>query len=179
MSPVAAPNLRRDVNNALQRLLHVAWRLDEGSVLLFVLIDMGTVVMLLPSCFIELVHLAAGFVFCHPKSGLGSRLGMAVAVGSVFLGHNLAGLLQLSCIRRVFKGNIDDWLEHLPKFRALVETVQEGGAIFLVLLRLTPVVPFPMSNIFFSLVPIPVRQWLLGSLGLLPRKSFTSQGMQE
>jgi uncharacterized membrane protein YdjX (TVP38/TMEM64 family) len=74
-----------------------------------------------------------------------------------------------------FVSRLDDggWLRFLsktPKTAALVRRLQTGSLAVVMLARLSPVLPFAVMNVVFSLVRMPLRPFLWGSLwGMLPR----------
>jgi uncharacterized membrane protein YdjX (TVP38/TMEM64 family) len=56
-----------------------------------------------------------------------------------------------------------------PKARALADLAAEGGALTVILIRLSPLLPFTPSNAVLGLTPLRLRDLLLGTLlGMAP-----------
>ncbi|WP_114751202.1 TVP38/TMEM64 family protein [Pleomorphovibrio marinus] len=138
------------------------WELETNQgwrPLLFVIASASAMgLALLPTTFVSvLTGLIWGweyFVLLIIAYTLGTILGYYT--GSVFTRDQLNPLLQ-----------------PFPKAKKLVETNSEKPAHLIFLIRLSPVIPFALSNILFSLMNIPIKKvvWW-GLLGMLPRTSI-------
>ncbi|UKO96440.1 TVP38/TMEM64 family protein [Nostoc sp. UHCC 0870] len=65
-----------------------------------------------------------------------------------------------------------DWvckqLEKYPKFKAIDQAVAQEGWKIVLLTRLSPVFPFNLLNYAFGVTQISLKDYILGSLGILP-----------
>ncbi len=105
-----------------------------------------------------LVALIAGFF-------LGFR-----AVPSLVLAYAAASLLGYEAARWLDGGRLLARLSQKPKVRQLVERVREREFSVTALARLSPVLPFALTNVLFSFVNVSRKNLLLGGLlGMLPR----------
>lgn len=105
-----------------------------------------------------LFTIAAGLVF-----GLG--WGFPVVMVGATLGASLAFLLGRYLVRERIKGVI----EKRPKFQAVDQAVSEEGWKVVLLLRLSPLVPFNLQNYFFGLTNIKFRHYVFATfIGIIP-----------
>jgi uncharacterized membrane protein YdjX (TVP38/TMEM64 family) len=124
-----------------------------GPVIYFVLYVLSTVV-LAPS---PLMSIAAGVAF--------GWWGLPLAVISATAG----GACSFFLSRYFFGETLEDWLMQRPVSKAAKNAVDEGGWRVLVLLRLSPVVPFGLLNYLLGLTNIPATTYLLWTaIGILP-----------
>ncbi len=65
--------------------------------------------------------------------------------------------------RYIFRRSIEQRLLARPGFAAIDRAVSERGWVIVALLRLSPVVPFNLSNYFFGLTGIGLRRYVLAS----------------
>ncbi len=59
-------------------------------------------------------------------------------------------------------------LSHQPKFRAIQAAVARSGFRIVLLTRLSPLFPFNLLNYAFGITTVSVRDYILGSVGMLP-----------
>lgn len=125
-----------------------------GPVLL-VLVYVAACVFMIPG---SLLTLGAGFVF-----------GIGPGFLAVVLGSNLGAAAAFVTGRTLLRGWVERRLAGTPRFRALDRAVGEAGFKLVLLLRLSPVVPFNVINYMLSLTGIPLRAYVPASvLGMLP-----------
>jgi uncharacterized membrane protein YdjX (TVP38/TMEM64 family) len=106
----------------------------------------------------SLLTLGAGFLY-------GLAGGLAVVVPGSVLGAMLAFLLG----RTVLRGPIAARMKKHPRFRAVDQAVAEEAFKVVLLLRLSPVVPFNLLNYGLGVTRVPWGTYLLASLlGMLP-----------
>jgi len=127
------------------------WR---GAAVFFVVYALS-VVALVPGL---LLTLAAGFAY-------GPFLGLAIASSASVTGATLAFLLGRTLLR--------DWVERQvaasPKARALDRALARQSFRLVLLLRLSPILPFNLLNYALSLSRVRVRDYVLASfIGMLP-----------
>jgi uncharacterized membrane protein YdjX (TVP38/TMEM64 family) len=70
--------------------------------------------------------------------------------------------------RYAFRAAIHRWLSHHMVLARIDEEIARRGWRFVLLLRLSPVVPFSLGSYAFGLTTISLHSFLLGTLGALP-----------
>jgi uncharacterized membrane protein YdjX (TVP38/TMEM64 family) len=81
----------------------------------------------------------------------------------------LASILAFLVARHLLRDRIAALVARRPKYRALDEAVAEDGWTVVVLLRLSPVVPFNLQNYALGITGIGFLQYLAGTLiGIVP-----------
>lgn len=70
--------------------------------------------------------------------------------------------------RYAFRALIHRWLSHHMVLARIDEEIARRGWHFVLLLRLSPVVPFGLGSYAFGLTTVTLRSFLLGTLGALP-----------
>lgn len=71
--------------------------------------------------------------------------------------------------RYLFRGRFRDWLMHRPKLAAVDRAVTRRGPLLVLLLRFSPVFPFPILNYALGLTHIPVKGFFVATfLGMIP-----------
>lgn len=116
-------------------------------------------------------NLGAGYLF-------GFTIGAPVAVCGALLGANGAFLMGRYFVR--------EWAETTMnsdrRFRAIDRAIKKGGTYLVALLRVSPVMPFPVLSYVFGVTQISWADHCLGTLlGLLPAtviESYVGQEMQ-
>jgi uncharacterized membrane protein YdjX (TVP38/TMEM64 family) len=122
---------------------------------LFVLSYVAATVLLVPG---TILTLAAGFVF-----------GLPVGVALVSL-SSVAGATCAFLIGRYFAR---DWVQQriakMPRFDALDRATHHDGFLIVLLVRLSPLFPFNVSNYGLSITAARLRDYVLASwIGMLP-----------
>ena len=113
------------------------------------------VVLLVPG---SAVTLAAGAVFGPVWGLVAASLGSTMGASAAFLVARLAG-----------RDRFAQMMERHPRFRAVDSAISDGGWKVVAMLRLTPVVPFSISNYLFGLTAIRFAPYVLASwLFMLP-----------
>jgi rSAM/selenodomain-associated transferase 2 len=126
-----------------------------GGALLVALLYVAATVLLLPASWLTLV---VGAVY-------GPWFGYALVAPASLVGATLAFLLGRGALRPA----VEQRWGGGARFRALQRAVDREGARILVLVRLSPVFPFNLSNYAFGLTRLPLGVYVLGSfLGMLP-----------
>ncbi len=133
------------------------WIADLGTVglIVFIFAYAAFALLMLPGA---ILTIGAGFIF-----GLGWGFA-AVSVGST-LGASLAFLLG----RFVARDKIRALTADKPTFRQIDRAIGERGARLIFLLRLSPIVPFNLSNYFYGLTAVRFWPYVLASwVGMMP-----------
>jgi len=115
-------------------------------------------VALLPAA---LMSILAGAAWPH----LGGLAGFAVALPAA----TLAACASFIIARYFFSGRFRAWLLGRPRLHAVERAVNQKGAALVFLLRLSPMLPFPVLNYIFGLTLIPFHKYALATaVGLIP-----------
>jgi uncharacterized membrane protein YdjX (TVP38/TMEM64 family) len=125
------------------------------GVLLFVLVYVLSTIALIPG---SILTLAAGFAY-------GPLWGLAIVSPASVAGATAAFVLGRTLLRK--------WVERKmrtsPKARAIDAAVEREGFKLVLLLRLSPLIPFDILNYVLSLSKLRLRTYVLASfLGMLP-----------
>jgi uncharacterized membrane protein YdjX (TVP38/TMEM64 family) len=91
--------------------------------------------------------------------------GAMVAVPSATLTATTAFIVG----RYLFRGRFRDWLMHRPRLMAIDRAVTRRGPLLVLLLRFSPVFPFPILNYALGLTHIPLKGFVVATLlGMVP-----------
>lgn len=129
--------------------------LGPWGIVIFIAVYVLATVLLLPG---SILTVGAGFVF-----GLGWAF-LAVSIGST-VGAALAFLIA----RFVAREKIEAMAKDNKTFRRIDKAIGEQGAKLVFLLRLSPVIPFNLSNYFYGLTAVKFWPYVVASwIGMLP-----------
>lgn len=120
----------------------------------FILVYVVATVFLVPGA---VLSLAAGAVF-----------GFWRGVALVFIGAVLGSSVAFGLSRRFAHRYIAHWLEKDTRVGAVSRALAGQGFRGVALLRLSPVIPYNILNYILGLTRLPFRDYLLGSIGMLP-----------
>lgn len=134
----------------------LAWIDGLGTVgaIAFILLYIVATVAFLPG---SIVTLGAGVVF-------------GVVAGSiyVFIGATLGATLAFLIGRYVARGWVTKKIEGNTQFQAVDKAVGREGLKIVLLTRLSPVFPFNLLNYAFGITGVSLRDYVLGSVGMIP-----------
>lgn len=133
------------------------WVGDLGAVglVVFALVYVAATVLLLPGA---ILTVGAGFAF-----GLGWGF-VVVSAGST-IGAALAFLIG----RFLARDRIEAMTSQAPKFRSVDRAIGQKGAKLIMLLRLSPLIPFNLSNYFYGLTAVRFWPYVMASwIGMMP-----------
>lgn len=104
------------------------------------------------------VALASGFFFGW------------VGIWGILISYPIAALIGRELGKWILaRHSRTSWLNH-ASFEAIVQQLGRRPLRLLIFMRLSPVLPFAMSNFLLAQLSIPIRTYLLGTmLGMLPR----------
>jgi len=129
--------------------------LGPAAYVLYVAAYVLVTVLMLPAI---LMTLGAGVVF-------GLVRGVAVAWTGATLGAAASFLIG----RYVARERVDRWIAANPRYAAIDRAIGRKGWRIVLLLRLSPLVPFVVSNYFYGLTAIAFWPYVAASaLGMLP-----------
>ncbi|HEY9909639.1 MAG TPA: TVP38/TMEM64 family protein [Thermosynechococcaceae cyanobacterium] len=101
---------------------------------------------------------------------IGGGAVFGVLMGSVYvlLGATLGATLAFLVGRYFARDWVNREIEKHPKFRAIDQAVAKSGFKIVLLTRLSPIFPFSLLNYAFSATQVSLRDYVLGSIGMLP-----------
>ncbi len=133
------------------------WVADLGvwGVLLFILVYIVATVLFFPA---SILTIGAGFIF-------GVLLGTMIVWIAATAGAALAFLIA----RYLARDQIEHKIANNPRFKRIDRAIGERGAKLVFLLRLSPLIPFNLSNYFYGLTSVRFWPYVLASwIGMLP-----------
>jgi uncharacterized membrane protein YdjX (TVP38/TMEM64 family) len=129
-------------------------RFGPWGPVVFIAIYIVATIAFLPGA---LLTMAAGALF-------GLWRGVALAFTGAVLGSTAAFALARSLARRP----VARWVARHARLSAISTAVASRGPTIVLLLRLSPVFPFNALNYALGVSPIRFRDYLIGSIGMLP-----------
>lgn len=142
----------------LQELLHTSliWIESFGTFepIVFILIYNVATIMFVPGV---LLTMSGGVLF-----GIG--WGSIYVIIAATLGATGAFLIGRYLCRELFCRMIEGY----PKFQAIDTAVAKDGFKIVLLTRLSPILPFNLLNYAFGVTQVSLKDYMLGSLGIIP-----------
>ncbi|MGB3138390.1 MAG: TVP38/TMEM64 family protein [Nodosilinea sp.] len=134
----------------------LAWIDGLGAIapLAFILLYIVITVAFVPA---SIVTLGAGVVF-----------GVVKGAFLVFIGAMLGATAAFLVGRYVARGWVASKIANNPKFQTLDDAIAREGRKIILLLRLSPVFPFNLLNYGLGLSQISLKDYVIGSTGILP-----------
>jgi uncharacterized membrane protein YdjX (TVP38/TMEM64 family) len=93
----------------------------------------------------------------------GALFGVVWGTVLVSVASTTAAALAFLIARHVARGAVEQMAARNPRFTAIDQGIREGGWKVVALLRLSPVVPFSLSNYLYGLTPVAFGPYLLAS----------------
>jgi uncharacterized membrane protein YdjX (TVP38/TMEM64 family) len=119
-----------------------------------------------------LVYVAATVLFVPGFAltvGAGFAFGLLRGVIAVSIGSTIGAALAFLIARYVARQKIEAMAGKNERFKAIDRAIGEQGARLIFLLRLSPLIPFNLSNYFYGLTGVRFWPYVLASwLGMLP-----------
>ena len=130
-------------------------QMGVAGIFVFIIVYAVGTVLLAPG---SVLTIGAGFVFGLWKGFL------AVSVGAT-LGASLAFLIA----RFIARDKVEEIARRNEKFRKIDNAIGKQGVKLIFLLRLSPVIPFNLSNYFYGLTGVKFWPYVLASwIGMIP-----------
>jgi uncharacterized membrane protein YdjX (TVP38/TMEM64 family) len=130
-------------------------QMGVAGIFIFIAVYAVATVLLAPGA---ILTIGAGFAFGLWKGFLAVSAGATLGASLAFL---VARFIAREKIEAVAKGN--------DKFRKIDNAIGEQGAKLIFLLRLSPVIPFNLSNYFYGLTSVKFWPYVLASwIGMMP-----------
>jgi uncharacterized membrane protein YdjX (TVP38/TMEM64 family) len=134
-----------------------SWVAHAGvaGIFIFVIVYAVATVLLAPG---SILTIGAGFAFGLGKGFLAVSAGSIIGAALAFL---VARFIARDRVEAIAKGN--------DKFRRIDNAIGKQGAKLIFLLRLSPVIPFNLSNYFYGLTAVKFWPYVLASwIGMMP-----------
>lgn len=148
-----------ELDARIQEILNHVEKTGITGQLVFAAITALSVVLMLPSV---MLTMGAGYLF-------GVVHGSALVVVSETIGATIAFLIA----RYLLGHKASSWLKQRAKISHVSHSVLAHGWQVIAAFRIIPFFPFKLSNYFFGLLPVTLRNYLLGTfLGLWPITLF-------
>ncbi|MET4702306.1 putative membrane protein YdjX (TVP38/TMEM64 family) [Constrictibacter sp. MBR-5] len=142
------------IDEWMLRLEHWVERLGMWGFAAFGLVYVLATVLLAPASALSIV---AGLVF--------GVMGIPLVLAAATVGASAAFLIG----RYIAQGKVQAMLDGRPRFAAIDRAVGDEGWKVVLLLRLSPLVPFNLQNYFFGITRIPFRDYVLATfVGIAP-----------
>jgi uncharacterized membrane protein YdjX (TVP38/TMEM64 family) len=101
--------------------------------------------------------------------GAGLIFGVARAFVVVLAAATLSAALSFLIARHLARRRVERWAAGNPRFRAIDAAIREQGWKVVALLRLSPLVPFSLSNYLYGLTAVRLGPYVLAStLAMIP-----------
>jgi uncharacterized membrane protein YdjX (TVP38/TMEM64 family) len=101
--------------------------------------------------------------------GAGLAFGLWRGFATVSAGSTLGAALAFLIARYCFRKKVEAVTKENPKFAAMDEAIDQGGWKMVALLRLSPLLPFNLSNYLYGVTKIGFWSYLAASwLGMIP-----------
>ena len=102
----------------------------------------------------------------------GAIFGFMQGILLVFIGAVIGSSLAFCLARWLVRERVSRWLSKDQRMLAVGQAVSAQGLIIILLLRLSPVIPYNMVNYALGLTHVKYCEFLIGSLGMLPGTFF-------
>lgn len=132
--------------------------------ILFTLVYIVATVCLIPG---SILTLGAGFVFTQTNEG-NQLKGTLIATVVVFIGASVGGTIAFLIARFVLQDTAKAMTTKYRIFRAIDSAIETNGLKIVVLLRLSPAIPFNVLNYLLGTTSISLRNYTIACVGLLP-----------
>jgi uncharacterized membrane protein YdjX (TVP38/TMEM64 family) len=101
--------------------------------------------------------------------GAGLVFGLVKGTLVVVVAANIAAVMAFVIARHLLRARVEAMAARDPRFAAIDAAIREEGWKVVALLRLSPLVPFSLSNYLYGLTPVALGPYALASfVGMLP-----------
>ena len=119
-------------------------------------------------CFVpgSIITVGVGFAFGRAFDSV--FVAVFLASTAVYIGASLGSLCCLLLGRYLFRAPVQRLAYHYPIFRAVDRALESNGFKIMLLLRLSPLIPYNALDYISGITSISIRQYSLALIGLLP-----------
>jgi uncharacterized membrane protein YdjX (TVP38/TMEM64 family) len=135
----------------------ISWvqQLGAAGVIVFIVAYTVATVLFLPGW---IFTVGAGLIY-------GIVGGTLVALTGAVIGATLAFLVA----RYILRKNIEEFAKKNPRFRAIDDAIGKNGWKIIGLLRLSPLIPFNLSNYFYGITAVSLKAYVaISAIGMIP-----------
>ncbi len=100
--------------------------------------------------------------------GAGALFGLLAGTVYAFVGATLGACLAFWLARSVGRARVERYVARHPRLSAVRQAVGTDGRRIVLLLRLSPVIPFSAINVVTAVTPIRFADFLVACIGMLP-----------
>jgi len=143
-----------DIQGALTNALNWINNLGPAAALVFMVIYIVATVLFIPA---SILTLGAGVVFGLIKGSI-----------YVYIAASIGASLAFLVGRYIARGWVEKQIEGNQRFKVIDQAVAEEGMKIVLLTRLSPIFPFNLLNYAYGLTKVTFRDYVLGTLGILP-----------
>jgi len=143
-----------DIQGVLTSALNWINNLGPLAAIVFMVIYMVATVLFVPA---SILTLGAGVVFGVIKGSL-----------YVYIAASIGASLAFLVGRYIARGWVEKQIEGNQRFKAIDQAVAEEGMKIVLLTRLSPIFPFNLLNYAYGLTKVTFRDYVVGTLGILP-----------
>jgi len=143
-----------DIQGLLTSALNWIDSLGPLAAIVFMAIYMVATVLFVPA---SILTLGAGVVFGLIQGSL-----------YVYIAASIGASLAFLVGRYVARGWVEKQIEGNQRFKAIDQAVAEEGMKIVLLTRLSPIFPFNLLNYAYGLTKVTFRDYVIGTLGILP-----------
>jgi len=118
----------------------------------------------------SILTLGAGFVFSAALNSLG--WGVLLGTGAVWVGASLGAIVSFLLGRYLFRSWVGVLTEKYTIFKALDNALMDKGLRIMVLLRLSPIVPFNVLNYMAGVTGVQLWHYAVACVAMLPGTIF-------
>jgi uncharacterized membrane protein YdjX (TVP38/TMEM64 family) len=129
-------------------------RVGPWAPLLFILVYIIATIGLFPGVLLSLTG--------------GALFGVGRGVLYVFLGATIGAAGSFAIARRLAHRRVSAWVARDRRWAAVADAVRGKGILVVVLLRLSPLVPYNLLNYALGVTDIRFRDYVIGCAGMLP-----------
>ena len=151
----AAEHFIADPNSALQEVVQNVEAMGPAGALYFGLVYTVAEILAIPAFPLTA---SAGYLF-----------GLAQGTGIVLISASIAAAVSFAIGRTLLRGYVEDLLQDYPEFQKLDKAIARQGFKLMLLLRLSPVFPFALSNYLYGASSVKFWPYFWGTmLGFTP-----------
>ena len=143
-----------DIQGVLTRALNWINSLGPAAAIVFMVIYIVATVFFIPA---SILTLGAGVVFGLIKGSIYVYIAASIGASLAFL---VGRYIARSWVEKQIEGN--------QRFKIIDQAVAEEGIKIVLLTRLSPIFPFNLLNYAYGLTKVTFRDYVLGTLGILP-----------
>ena len=132
-----------------------------GAVAFSVVYVISTI-LFIPGLFLTL---GAGLVFGR---ALGVGVGVLVGTISVFTGATIGSILAFLIGRFVLRNQAQSLFDKFKVLKAIDKVIETQGLKLVILMRLSPFIPYSAFNYVMGVTMVPLKSYALGCVGMIP-----------